>query len=324
MGGDTVIGSIFRKAGGGALPLKVLIWGKAKTGKTLFALSFPSPAVVDLERGTVPYEDQYDFQVVNTQDPQQVWAAAEAVGKGMVSCETLVIDPITVYWQVLQDIGQQRAARKGRDFLSYYDWGPIKAPLKRLYTLLGNLPVHVVLTARAKPLYEKRSTGGREEEFVLAGEIGDYERSTEFVFDVILHTGKDEKGYYADVTEARDPTRRLVGQRIYDPSFEALSGLIRKGKQIAMEDPDEVVKQGAEVAERIGLEEQAHNTKTIQGLLAWAVLELGYPTKEDVGNVLRKAGIARYNAGLEEQCKRILTENLRTREASENTEEPIG
>ena len=41
--------------------LKIMVWGESGSGKSRFALSSPSPIVIDLEGSTRLYAEQFDF-----------------------------------------------------------------------------------------------------------------------------------------------------------------------------------------------------------------------------------------------------------------------
>ena len=210
--------------------LKVLVYGDSGTGKTWFALSFPGKvAVIDLEGGTELYggrEDVQAFDVLRTKSYEEVMSALDFIdADNGQTYQTVVVDPITVIWQVLQEAASLKneakvKAGKLRDAsLTYRDWGIIKNRVHRLYNRLSNMRCHVVVTSRAKAEYENR--GG---DLVMVGSKPDAEKNSPYLFDVVMLLRKDfTKGtarYSAIVEKDRSGTLPDI---LDDASFAALS-----------------------------------------------------------------------------------------------------
>lgn len=159
---------------------KVLVYGDAGGGKTLFALSWPSVAFIDMEGSADLYTPGHEipgwgviphYDILHTKSIDDVARAIDILrADGGKTWETLVIDPATVLNQVLQDAGQVRAetrnTRYGRSAdeatMSDADWGVVKRKTYSLMTDLANLPVHVILTAHLREVFETRRVGGKE------------------------------------------------------------------------------------------------------------------------------------------------------------------
>ena len=113
---------------------KVSLWGGPKTGKTRGALSFPKPCVIDGERGTSLYAEQYDFSVKEVnhwKDMLDILDWLETADHGYLS---LIVDPLTVFWQDLCDAQVDYVRnRRGNEILSPGDWGQIKRRWKSFY-----------------------------------------------------------------------------------------------------------------------------------------------------------------------------------------------
>jgi hypothetical protein len=216
---------MFRKASSVNKKLKVLIYGPSGAGKTHFGLTFPKPAVIDTECGTELFGDRFNFDVLRTKDFNEVLKAVEHVANG--GYETLIVDPITVLWQVLMEAGQlaaeQRAKRNRRNpdeaNLTPRDWGIIKRKINALYTRLVNMPCHVVVVGRIKDVNETRNN-----QVFKVGERVDAEKSTEYLFDIIIKI-KNENGKRYGMVE-KDRSGRLQGQRIENPSFDSLGVIL--------------------------------------------------------------------------------------------------
>jgi hypothetical protein len=216
---------MFTKATSVNKKLKVLVYGASGSGKTHFALTFPKPAVIDTEGGTELFSDRFDFDVLRTKDFNEVLKAVETAS----GYETVVIDPVTVLWQVIMEAGQiaaenrQRAKNRNPDeaTLTPRDWGVIKRKVNALYTRLVNMPCHVVVAGRIKDINEQRGN-----EVTKVGERVDAEKSTEYLFDIIVKLQVDKDGKRWGIIE-KDRSGKLQGKRIQDPSFATFADILK-------------------------------------------------------------------------------------------------
>jgi len=176
--------------------LKLFIWGDTGVGKTMLALQFPGVVVIDAEGGTDLYGDHFDFDVLHTTDPDRIMQSINWLAGNSHNYRTLVVDPITIYWDGLQkkwsDIFLQRnRGSKGYKF-EYYDlqvkdWQTIKAEFKQFVRRLIALDMNVIVTARSKTKYKD---GGFMQ---VAGQTFDGEKSLPYMFDIVLQMYLDEK-----------------------------------------------------------------------------------------------------------------------------------
>jgi len=217
---------MFTKATGINKKLKVLVYGQSGSGKTHLALTFPRPAVIDCEGGTELFGGRFDFDVLRTKDLDEVLKAMENINPAQY--DTVVVDPVTVLWQVMMEAGQvaaeRRALKQKRNpdeaTLTPRDWGIIKRKVNALYTRLVNLPCHVVVCGRIKDVNETRGT-----EVVKVGERVDAEKSTEYLFDIIIKLEIGRDGKRIGIVE-KDRSGKLQGKRIPDPSFATFSEIV--------------------------------------------------------------------------------------------------
>ena len=186
----------FRAAEAVAPRVKCLIYGPSGVGKTYLSLTAPGKvAVIDTEGGTAFYANRAGlsaFDVLPTKTFNDVTRAVAYLRDHPGEYETLVIDPVTVLYETLQDAAQFKRASKRNDpdaDLEMLDWQRIKRAYKTLMTDLVNLPMHVIVTAR-----ERDETEQRGREFVKIGVRPDAEKGTAYYFDVIVRlTAKDGK-----------------------------------------------------------------------------------------------------------------------------------
>ena len=215
---------------------KVLVYGEPGVGKTWFALTFPRVALIDTEGGADLYGGRFDFDVLRTKSFGDILDAIEAVktdhGR---TWQTLVIDPISIVWQVLQDAGQQaaeaRAARYGRAaddvMLTPRDWGLIKRRLYSAMTDLVNLPVNVVLTAHLRDVMEMRRDGRGQEMAVKVGEKPDAEKKAGYWPDIVARLVVDHGEHVGIVEKDRSGLFR-VGQRVPNMGYQHLAPLLEQ------------------------------------------------------------------------------------------------
>ena len=222
-------GSPFQKARSLDKRLKLFLWGDSGVGKTTLALQFPKPVVIDLEGGADLYGESFDFDVLRASTADEAMDAAQWLLTHPHAYRTLVIDPITVYWDALQkkwsDIFLRRnKGSKGYKFEFYdlqpRDWMTVKAEFKDFIRKLIALDMNVIVTARQKVQY---ADGG----FMKAiGETFDGEKSLPYLFDTIVRLYRDEKGRFLGEC-LKDRSNKLPpGQ--FECSFARLEELFGK------------------------------------------------------------------------------------------------
>lgn len=221
--------------------VKALVYGASGIGKTYFALTAPGRiAVIDTEGGTAFYPDRvggrsglHAFDVLPTKTFAQVESAIAFLRANPGQYETLVIDPVTVLYETLQDAAQVRRQetnrRRGRGDtedadLEQLDWQRIKRSYKRLMTDLANLPIHVVVVARETPLMEERG-----DKRVKVGWKPDAEKSTAYYFDTVIRLVPSPKGRDAVIEKDRTGTLQLGGV-MPAPTFVKLFGKFIKSE----------------------------------------------------------------------------------------------
>jgi len=215
--------------------LKVMCYGTWGTGKTVFALGWPSPLVVDMEGGADLYGGQYSFDVVRTRSVADVMEVLELVKKDRgQTWKTLVIDPVTVLYESLLTAHQANAERRILNYnakpdnrnrqkaledaaLTPRDWNKLK---RRLYDILieaTNANVHLVLTAHTKDVTETKMQYGEMVSEVV-GQRPDFDRGGAYYPDVVLFFYTEGTRFLARVEKGRAGIVQ-TGQIIQSPSF---------------------------------------------------------------------------------------------------------
>lgn len=186
--------SPFAKAEVSNRRLKLFLWGDSGAGKTTLALQFPNTAVIDLEGGTDLYGEAFNFDVLKATTADEVMDAVNWLLAGQHNYSTIVIDPITVYWDALQKKWSEIFLRRNKKSKGHRgefydiqakDWMAIKAELKDLIRRLTALDMNVILTARQKPQYADGDFMRR------IGDTFDGEKSLPYLFDSIVQIWRD-------------------------------------------------------------------------------------------------------------------------------------
>ena len=166
--------------------LKVALFGDGGSGKTLFALSFPKPAIIDGEKGTDPYIGKRQFKLLRANRWRQLQAPIDWLRKNPGHFETLIIDPMTIFYQdEIQDIVDHVKNKRGNEILSTGDWGVQKRRYAAFLNTLIELPMHIILCFREKAEYEETTNRQGEETRKKTGNfLMDADRQTRYLFDL--------------------------------------------------------------------------------------------------------------------------------------------
>ncbi len=168
--------------------LKIALGGDAGSGKTLFALSFPKVAIIDGERGTDPYRGKRQFKSFRANRWGQLEAPIKWLKNNPGVFETLVIDPMTIfYFDLIRTITDYIKNKRGNEIMTSGDWGVEKRKFAALLNDLIDLNMHVILCFREKAEYEEIINGKGEEVRRKTGNfLLEADKQVRYLFDLSL------------------------------------------------------------------------------------------------------------------------------------------
>lgn len=223
---------MFQKATPVSKKLKILLYGASGTGKTLAALSFPRPAVVDAENGTDLYAGRKgipEFSVLRIKTFEELQKAISYIqaDKGK-SFDTLVIDSVSVFY----DVQKEAAAKTSKDNeLGYREWAKINNRMVYLYNTLTNLPVHIVCIAREAVEYETKAG-----QLTKTGTKPDADKRLVYMFDFIIRMNDDHSG---TVVKSRGAGNIKTMPQVNWQAFAKIADMFIDGQPVMAQDEEE-------------------------------------------------------------------------------------
>ena len=138
-------------------PMRVALYGRAGSGKTTLACSFPKPLLLDVngEEGTDSVSDVKGLQVL----PVQTWEDFEQLywflENGDHDFETVIVDTVTNLQELaireVASANKKKDADGGWGTMSKQMWGEVSSMLKTWITNFRNLPdLNVVFLAQER------------------------------------------------------------------------------------------------------------------------------------------------------------------------------
>jgi phage nucleotide-binding protein len=172
--------------------LKAFFYGAPGVGKTILSLHFPGVTLIDLERGTDHYGGQFQFSKLPTVSLDEIVKAVTWLKTSQHEYRTLVIDPLTIYWDMIQtkwsDIFGRKKGSKDPYTFEPKDWKPMRDEFREFLRLLSEVDMNVIATAHEKPQYS-------DSQFMQkTGETFDCEKHAGYLFDVVGRIYTTTKG----------------------------------------------------------------------------------------------------------------------------------
>ena len=237
--------SLFTQAEKDPKRLKMYVFGESGTGKTVTSLKFPSPVMIDAEKGSDFYGGSYNFQRLQSSSPKIVSQAIDELLKNPAEFKTFIIDPFTVIYDKIVDaqVNKQRMKTGNPSYeIQPLDYKHIKGAVKSLVYRILALDMNVIITARSKPLYSNA-----DGEFMkVIGTTAEGPKELPYMFDVLLELSVESDGTRLAHVH-KDRTGRLPktnldknGKPTFEFTHDAFeeyfgSGLTREASQATQE-----------------------------------------------------------------------------------------
>jgi hypothetical protein len=187
--------------------LKVFFYGAAGVGKTTAAIQFPSPYLIDTERGAE--NDQYiraldkaGGAIFQTTDFDELLTEIKSLLTEKHSYKTVIIDPLTTLYNDLLDkcaTELKRTSKEkdatGTEFGRHY--GEANKKMKHLMTLLLRLDMNVIITSHSKNEYAPGET------LKIIGTTFDCYKKLDYLFDLVFEIQKRGKERVGIVKKTR-------------------------------------------------------------------------------------------------------------------------
>lgn len=180
--------------------------------------------MVDTEKGTNFYGDNFDFFRIQTQDHEIVGQAVDELLKDPKDFKTLVIDPIRRIDDsiVLRQLKRMRVKKNNPTYsLAPLDYKTIKEERNILFRKILSLDMNIIFTAPTKNQYSED-----ESEFMkIIGVQPDGPRDLPYLVDVLLRLEIDDDGVRYAIVE-KDRSNRLPERFEFSyPSFVKYLGV---------------------------------------------------------------------------------------------------
>lgn len=135
--------------------LKAMFYGPAGAGKTMAAIQFPRPYLIDTERGAENEEYAAALKksgglIFQTTDFAEMLSEVQSLLTDQHEFRTVIIDPITTVYNDLLDTAAKNP-KIGTEFGRHY--GEANKQMKHLLNLLLRLDMNVIVTCHAKNEY---------------------------------------------------------------------------------------------------------------------------------------------------------------------------
>jgi hypothetical protein len=184
--------------------LKVLFYGNAGVGKTIAAIQFPQPYIIDTEKGAenaqyIRHLKKQNGALLQTTDFEEIIKEIKTLLVEKHNYRTLVIDPLTAIYDNLLDAAEKKV---GSAFGKHVVEANKK--IKHLLNLLIRLDMNVIITSHAKNLYSLE-LNGKNREMILIGQTFDCYKKLDYLFDLVLEISKEPNSIkrYATIKKSR-------------------------------------------------------------------------------------------------------------------------
>lgn len=162
--------------------LKALFYGSAGVGKTMAAIQFPKPYIIDTEGSTnkpqyVKQIDKAGGVVLMTVDFEEMVNELKQLLTIKHDYKTLVIDSLT---NLYNDLLEKAEKKVGTEFGRHY--GEANKRMKQLLNLLFRMDMNVIITSHSKNEYGQN--------LAVLGQTFDCYKKLDYLFDLVFEIQK--------------------------------------------------------------------------------------------------------------------------------------
>ncbi len=162
--------------------LKALFYGNAGVGKTMAAIQFPKPYIIDTEGSTnkpqyVKAIEKVDGAVLMTVDFDEMISEVRELLTTKHDYKTLVIDSLTLLYN---DLLEKSERKVGTEFGRHY--AESNKRMKQLLNLLFRLDMNVIITCHSKNEYGQN--------LAVLGQTFDGYKKLDYLFDLVFEIQK--------------------------------------------------------------------------------------------------------------------------------------
>jgi len=162
--------------------LKALFYGSAGVGKTMAAIQFPRPYIIDTEGSTnkpqyVRQIEKVGGAVLMTVDFDEMVAELKELLTIKHDYKTLVIDSLT---NLYNDLLEKAEKKVGTEFGRHY--GEANKRMKQLLNLLFRIDMNVIITSHSKNEYGQN--------LAVLGQTFDCYKKLDYLFDLVFEIQK--------------------------------------------------------------------------------------------------------------------------------------
>jgi len=162
--------------------LKALFYGNAGVGKTMAAIQFPKPYIIDTEGSTnkpqyVREIEKAGGAVLMTVDFDEMVNEVRELLTTKHEYKTLVIDSLTLLYN---DLLEKAERKVGTEFGRHY--GEANKRMKQLLNLLFRLDMNVIITSHSKNEYGQN--------LAVLGQTFDCYKKLDYLFDLVFEIQK--------------------------------------------------------------------------------------------------------------------------------------
>ena len=232
-----ILNRFSRYSGSGGKRIIVSIWGKEKTGKTHFALTFPEPIVfLDFDLGLEGVIDKFGdkriyWKAYTSRTPELTVADANRMLMEFVDdyqnalnlgAGTIVVDTATHLWQLIQKVRmdeiKRKREKKGQEVYPF-DYADANAYYQNLVNAVKSTKLNLVLLHRAREIYDAR--GHKTGEFEAQQNNG-----TPYLVQIVIHLEKRKHERVATIESCR-MYPELEGVSLTNAGYSELVKLLR-------------------------------------------------------------------------------------------------